>query len=70
MSATIEQQRYRVGSKSLHVLQQGDLGWVCWLNVEDIDFSGLMLASGPTRADCIGEACRMLQSCIDILERP
>ena len=70
MSATIEQTRYRVGSKSLHVVQQGDLGWTCWLNVEDIDFSGLMLASGPTRADAIGEACRVLQACIDILERP
>ena len=69
MSATIEQHRYRVGSKSLHVLQQGDLGWVCWLDVEDIDFSGLMLSCGPTRADCVGEAMRVLQTCIEVLER-
>lgn len=70
MSTTVTQDRYRVGSKSLHVVQQGDLGWVCWLNVEDIDFSGLMLSSGATRQDAVSEACRVLQACIDILERP
>lgn len=70
MSATVEQTRYRVGSRSLHITQQGDLGWVCWLNVEDIDFSGLMLASGATRQDAVSEACRVLQTCIDVLERP
>lgn len=70
MSATIEQARYRAGSKTLHVVQQGDLGWTCWLNVEDIDFSGLMLSCGATRQDAVREACRVLQSCIDILERP
>ena len=69
MSATITQDRYRVGSRSLHVVQQGDLGWVVWLNVEDIDFSGLMLAFGPTRQDAVRGAIRTLETCVEVLER-
>lgn len=62
--------RYRAGSKSLHITEQGDLGWVVWLNVEDIDFSGLLIGSGPTRKDAIHAAIRTLQTSIEILERP
>ena len=70
MSTTLEQQRYRAGSHSLHIVHQGDLGWSVWLNVEDIDFSGLCLATGATRGDAQGAAIRVLYMLAGVLERP
>lgn len=71
MSATTTpQERYQAGSRSLHITEQGDLGWVVWLNIDDVDFSGLLLGSGATRADAVHAAIRTLQTCVEVLERP
>lgn len=56
-------------SQSLHIHQQGDLGWAVWLNIEDIDYSGACIGVGETRNDAVGKAVRKLEELAEILLR-
>ena len=63
-------ERYELNEQTLHVHRQGDLGWAVWLNIEDIDYSGLCIATGATRNDAVGAAVRQLEGLVEVLQRP
>ena len=63
-------ERYIHNEQSLHVHEQADLGWAVWLNIEDIDYSGLCLAVGKTRGDAVHAAIRQLEGLAAVLQRP
>ena len=71
MSATADttSTRYKLDSHTLHIIQQGDLGWLVWLN-NDVDFSGLCIGTGTTRTEAVASAVKALEDAVEVLQRP
>lgn len=61
--------RYHTANHSLHVVES-EVGFSIWLNLHDIDYSGLCVGTGETRSQAVQAAISTLQTCIDVLERP
>ena len=61
--------RYHTTNHSLHITES-EAGFSIWLNLHDIDYSGLCVGNGETRSEAVQAAISTLQTCIDVLERP
>lgn len=44
--------------------------WQVWLNTEDMDFTGLCVAAGSTRAAVVAEAVRVFEAVVAELQKP
>lgn len=53
----------------LHVYEQGG-AWHVWLNTEVSDFDGVCIAVAPTYDDAVGQAVRVLEACVEMLQEP
>ena len=67
--ATAEYPQIVVESCGLHVCCVGG-AWQVWLNAPDATVTGWCISSEQTRADAVRVAVRILESVVDVLQKP